>query len=52
VAEHTGWGSILCGIKEQEGLEQEGFQAVLRVAGGTETAQGNIQDLGFQLLTN
>jgi hypothetical protein len=32
------------GIKEQEGLEQEDFQAVLRAAGETETTQDNIQD--------
>jgi hypothetical protein len=44
---------------QQEGLEQEGSQIVLRAAGETETTQENIQDwlqldegdTGFQLLT-
>jgi hypothetical protein len=46
-------------ILEQEGLEQEDFQTVLRAAGETETKQEDIQDWleldegdpGFQLLT-
>jgi hypothetical protein len=46
-------------ILEQDGLEQEDFQTVLRAAGETETTQENIQDwleldegdTGFQLLT-
>jgi hypothetical protein len=32
------------GIEEEEGLEQEDFQAVLRAAGETEPTQGNIKD--------
>jgi hypothetical protein len=32
------------GISEQEGLEQEDFQTVLRAAGEAETTQENIQD--------
>jgi hypothetical protein len=47
------------GIYEQEGLEQDDFQTVLKAAGLTETVQENIQDWleldegdpGFQLLT-
>jgi hypothetical protein len=33
-----------CGIYEQEGLEQEDFQTVLRAAGETETTQENVRD--------
>jgi hypothetical protein len=32
-------------IQEQEGLQQQHFQTVLRAARQTETAQENIQDL-------
>jgi hypothetical protein len=47
------------GTYEQEGLQQEDFQTVLRASGEAETTQENIQDRlqpdegdpGFQLLT-
>jgi hypothetical protein len=40
-----------CGIQEQEGLEQEDFQTVLRTAGETETMQElDERHPGFQLL--
>jgi hypothetical protein len=46
------------GIQKQEGLKEDGFQTVLRTAGGTETTQEKIYnwlqldgDPRFQLLT-